>query len=1391
MINVDLEELWQNYESLSVDECRILQVMSVAYAPVNQMVLKKILQILVLPGYKLINKTWREKMIGLGLVDLSQGKLICSRQFASQLTVELLSEGDFERVLKATLTLLPLHTSQVFGNEFTEPAQLRRQIRNAIFGTDEAAFVQLLDLDSPFAAMDADNGYLILDVVLPLNTVWFKSLPESFRYQILRACIDNQLIHIGEIGHLVGMLRDCHEAGISVHPASIALLAECEFYAMNQAAAESLLNATPGLDADRVRAIGAFLRDENDLALAFFARSIQEQQRASKKRKVFIRGLAGAIYSFALVGSGTANSLRLLQRQVENAVNSADYDPFSPVYRLILDFQNIWEGKINHHDALDMLVARDIDAIAPYMQFCLGVVFYWLDKPVPENLMVALENIADPVADQDADLQIENDDDGLAWQRMQAVNLLGLLNGSMDKLDQGLVALMPKLAPWERALNALAKLGGADEATDVAAQLADSRLVWFLSKGYRDEILLEPKEQKLRKNGDWTKGRQVSLKRLHQAAYSIPNLTPQDKKIISFIETDVYRYHNDAYFMNYQQALLAAAGHPNIYWLDQPKNAVDITVLEPELIVTEDDGYVAINIFPSQDGDSVQLVDAEEDDMGTIDVVMENPGRIDIYQFNDSHQQIAGILGEQGLRVPEGAKDKVLSSISLIAPMLTVHSDIGGLEDESVLLVDADHRLYINIQPVADGLKLNIAVQPFGGGPRFLPGQGGATVFAEIDNQRLRTNRDIAAEQAILQSVLEHCPDLADQGGGQWLFDDLQQSLEGLLKLQQKEAAGELVFSWPEGKKITLHKEVGIRQTSMAVQSQTNWFEVVGEVQATESDVLDLQKILSLMGDDNGRFIRLEDNEFITLTAELQKRLEQLKAISNDGRVHRLAGYQLDELSEDMSFSSDNGWQQFQNGLVDAKNTHAELPGTFEGELRDYQLEGFSWLSRLAAWGAGACLADDMGLGKTIQSLALILSRATEGPTLIIAPTSLCLNWYDEAQQFTPTLRPILFGPGNRAEMMAGLGAFDMLICSYGLLTTEVELITGIQWRTVVADEAQAFKNLHTRRSQAVMKIEAEFKVITTGTPVENHLGELWNLFNFINPGLLGSYKQFNHKYARAIEQSDYSGQHNLKHLISPFILRRLKRDVLKELPPRTDITLSIELSKEEAALYEALRREALTEVQAGHSEMQRRMIVLAQITRLRRAVCNPALVLPEVNIPSAKLAALGQLVDELLENNHKALVFSQFVGHLALIRKYLDERGIFYQYLDGKTPPAKRRQAVNAFQAGEGQLFLISLKAGGSGLNLTAADYVIHMDPWWNPAVEDQASDRAHRIGQQRPVTVYRLVAINTIEQTIVDLHKRKRDLADRLLDGAEIGAKMSFDEMLTMIKSDPVADA
>ena len=464
-----------------------------------------------------------------------------------------------------------------------------------------------------------------------------------------------------------------------------------------------------------------------------------------------------------------------------------------------------------------------------------------------------------------------------------------------------------------------------------------------------------------------------------------------------------------------------------------------------------------------------------------------------------------------------------------------------------------------------------------------------------------------------------------------------------------------------------------------------------------------------------------------------------------------------------------------------SRDAEITVPEALNAELRPYQVEGFRWLARLSTWAPGACLADDMGLGKTVQAIALLLHRP--GPALVVAPTSVGFNWLRELARFAPSLRARALRGAGRLDQLEDLGPPDVLVTSWDLLARDIDTLEKITFGTIVLDEAQAMKNPTTARARAAVRLDGAFRLALTGTPVENRVSELWSLFRVVAPGLLGSWDRFRERFLGPIERDgDHARRDALARLIRPFVLRRLKAMVAAELPPRTDVNVEVELSEEERRLYEATRIAAVASLQGAPD--QRRFQVLAALTRLRQAACHPRLLDPESDLPSAKLTRLRELIGELRAEGHRALVFSQFTRHLALVRDALSEDGVRLRYLDGETPEARRRAEVDAFQAGDGDVFLISLKAGGVGLNLTAASYVFHLDPWWNPAVEDQASDRAHRIGQTLPVTVCRLVATGTIEDRILALHAEKRELVAGLLDGTGDGGPLSVEELMGLLE-------
>ncbi|MEZ4368691.1 MAG: DEAD/DEAH box helicase [Kofleriaceae bacterium] len=444
--------------------------------------------------------------------------------------------------------------------------------------------------------------------------------------------------------------------------------------------------------------------------------------------------------------------------------------------------------------------------------------------------------------------------------------------------------------------------------------------------------------------------------------------------------------------------------------------------------------------------------------------------------------------------------------------------------------------------------------------------------------------------------------------------------------------------------------------------------------------------------------------------------------------------------------------------------------------LRPYQRAGVDWLCFARELGLGSVLADDMGLGKTLQAIA-----AMRGRTLVVAPTSVRFGWHAELARFRPELRVSTYhGARRRLDPDA-----DVVITTYPLLRIDADTLTEAAWDVVILDEAQAIKNPDSQVARAAYALRAGWRVSLSGTPVENRLEELWSQLHFTNPGLLGGRADFRDRWATPVADGDAGAAARLRERIRPFILRRLKRDVAPELPPRTEAVLTVELDEAERATYDAVRaatqRELVAMLEAGGGVMQ----ALEALLRLRQAACHPALLpggVPDGAPPSSKLERLLAALDEAVAGGHKALVFSQWTSLLDLVEPHLTERGLGFVRLDGQT--RDRGAVVDEFQAADGPpVFLLSLKAGGTGLNLTAADHVFLLDPWWNPAVEDQAADRAHRIGQDKPVMIYRLVAKDTVEERILELQARKRGLADAALGEADRATSLTRDDLLALL--------
>ena len=526
---------------------------------------------------------------------------------------------------------------------------------------------------------------------------------------------------------------------------------------------------------------------------------------------------------------------------------------------------------------------------------------------------------------------------------------------------------------------------------------------------------------------------------------------------------------------------------------------------------------------------------------------------------------------------------------------------------------------------------------------------------------------------------------------------------------------------------------------------------------------------LGLVPLDGGGFAPLPESWLAEHGARLA---DLLAARREDGEVAPFALPVLKELCEALDHPPPPGLARLAPLFADFEGLpEAELPADLTAELRPYQRHGVRWLAFLRSAGLGAVLADDMGLGKTLQALC-----AVRGRTLIVCPRSVVFNWVDEAKRFRPGLRVAVYhGPTRELEPEA-----DLTITTYALLRLDAELLATISWDTIVLDEAQSIKNPDSQVARAAYGLRGAFRMSLSGTPVENRLDELWSQLHFTNPGLLGGRRDFQERYTSPIASGDHDAAARLERRIHPFVLRRLKRVVAPELPPRTDAVLHVELDETERAVYDTVRaatkKELVARLQAGASVIA----ALEALLRLRQAACHPALVPGQEAASSAKVERLLYALEGAASEGHKALVFSQWTSLLDLIEPHLRAEGIDFVRLDGST--RDRAGVVSAFQAAGGPpVMLLSLKAGGTGLNLTAADHVFLMDPWWNPAVEEQAADRTHRIGQDRPVLVYRLVAKDTVEERILALQEQKRALANLALGEAARG--LTREDLLALL--------
>ena len=708
------------------------------------------------------------------------------------------------------------------------------------------------------------------------------------------------------------------------------------------------------------------------------------------------------------------------------------------------------------------------------------------------------------------------------------------------------------------------------------------------------------------------------------------------------------------------------------------------------------------------------------------------------------------------------------------------------------ITIDDPDRLLLNQIPLEPVVQFYLDAPHMGAvraHPEFLYGEDRVTPFA-APTDLLRDARAERRAGRLLQTYLTQQTDTSPAEYGtddeDTLVTFLEEGVPALL------AEGEVYLS-----DAFRDLQAAPPKISVGVSVQGSVLDL--EVDTGEFPVSELKALLKSLHQKkryhrlrDGRLLRLDDS--LEVLDELNETLELSGAKLGQNHA-QLPLYRAPSLDWALSgqtgvrFNRDDAFRRISRSFHAVKDSEYAPPVSLQKTLRKYQRDGYRWLRTLDGYGMGGILADDMGLGKTVQVLSYLLAMKQNGqtlPSLIVCPASLVLNWAEECQKFTPELSCVVVDgdAAHRAELAESWPAADLVVTSYDLLRRDEALYEGQEFYACILDEAQAIKNHTTQKYKAVCKVRSRVRFALTGTPVENRLGELWSIFSFLMPGYLPPYKSFCSRFEKPIvQEEDQTAVRRLNQLTGPFILRRMKSDVLKELPPKTENVYRIELEEEQRKLYLAAVVDAREKLKAAKPEDK--MAVFAVLMRLREICCDPRLIADNWEGGSAKLDACVELVSSAVEGGHRILLFSQFTSMLELLAKRLDAEGISHFTLQGSTPKPVRAELVRRFNGGEVSVFLISLRAGGTGLNLTAADIVIHYDPWWNVAAQNQATDRAYRIGQQNPVQVYKLIAQDTIEEKIVELQQAKQSLADTVTGTAD-GAILSMrpDELLQLLE-------
>lgn len=892
------------------------------------------------------------------------------------------------------------------------------------------------------------------------------------------------------------------------------------------------------------------------------------------------------------------------------------------------------------------------------------------------------------------------------------------------------------------------------------------RLVVQISEE-RHQLSPEVYVERLSGDGQFVRARRFTA----NDSYKMSQASPQDQNLLEYLKN----FRQVVFYSSYPMAKkfpwgfwLSLLHHPRVYWGESP-----VQVLRGELALRfeEHDGSFHLKVAPLELGTAATSVFVVEGGLLFFDSA-EN--RLLVAQVDPMR---LGIVRDTLEANPVLSRVELMQNVQRLERLRSLFEfEMPKEVDEAITTVEPELVLQMELTS-KDGLVLRPRVRYEGVSNRVVIADD-PLYLVTAEGGLIRRNGD--SEQALLERFLEDLPnEFGAIRDGQIAVLDLDLAFSALAWLREQDSWElEWLKSQPQVTKLGADPRLRLHTDTRGflrifLTTDDKEFEL-------DPDMFSEREALTR------NFVVVGDSEWLQIDAELRSQLTRLKfALQTTGTKVKLKNAAIPMLSnlEGIEWSGKRDFKDKVDQWRLSGGGDHQPSESLNADLRGYQLDGYRWLRRMADLEIGVCLADDMGLGKTIQALAVLLDRVDLGPVMIVAPASVVFNWRDEIERFAPTLNPVIYAQSGRSKRLGRLKKGDILILSYALLLRDIDILCTRVWGTLVLDEAQFIKNALSQTAQAATQLKRKWTLALTGTPLENHLGELWSIFRMVDPAILGDWSSFRQNFINPIEKSrDRERLEALRMMITPFIMRRTKSEVLDDLPERTEIVLRVEMNEQQRARYLEERNRILRQVDANSDNLRLRL--LTGILRLRQLSCHPFLVDDRYKGESSKLTLFSQLVQEMVSESHRALVFSQFTSFLDLISKELNRIRIPYLTMTGETPVRYRHQLIKRFQDGEAPIFLISLRAGGTGINLTHANYVFHMDPWWNPAVEEQATDRAHRIGQTEPLTVYRLIAKESIEEAILQIHDRKKEIVDGLLAGHDQPGQLSVEDLIALIQ-------